>query len=489
MAIQVYNTLTRRKEALETIEPGKVRMYICGPTVYDKAHVGHAMSAIVFDVVRRYLEYRGYQVTHVMNFTDVDDKIIKRSQQTNDDPFELANRYIGEFKRHIAELRILPPTVYPQVSQTMPEIIEMVQTLQEGRYAYEKNGDVYFRVRQDHDYGKLSRRMLDEVLSGTRVDVDNTKEDVNDFALWKAQKPGEPAWDSPWGPGRPGWHIECSAMALKHLGEEIDIHGGGNDLVFPHHENEIAQSECYSGKPFARYWMHNGMLQLSGEKMSKSLGNLVTIDDFLAKHEPDVLRLLILGSHYRKPLAFNDAVIEDNERALARLRGALRPASGKTDQAADVDALNAALAQARTGFEDSMDDDFNTAGALGSVFELVTAINRARDAGIGGDLFVSAQAALRELTGVLGLQLEPGTAQGAEAAPFIDLLLELRTKLRAAKQYALADEVRVRLTELGVIVEDTREGSSWRLEIVSSVGSVDSQIVQQCTLSLPTLTL
>ena len=220
MAIQVYNTLTRRKEPLETIEPGKVRMYICGPTVYDKAHVGHAMSAIVFDVVRRYLEYRGYQVTHVMNFTDVDDKIIKRSQQTSDDPFELANRYIGEFKRHIAELYILPPTVYPQVSQTMPEIIEMVQTLQESRYAYEKNGDVYFRVRQDDDYGKLSRRKLDEGLSGTRVDVDETKEDVNDFALWKAQKPGEPAWDSPWGPGRPGWHIECSAMALKHLGED-----------------------------------------------------------------------------------------------------------------------------------------------------------------------------------------------------------------------------------------------------------------------------
>ena len=252
-------------------------------------------------------------------------------------------------------------------------------------------------------------------------------------------------------------------MALKHLGEEIDIHGGGNDLVFPHHENEIAQSECYSGKPFARYWMHNGMLQLSGEKMSKSLGNLVTIDDFLASHEPDVLRLLILGSQYRKPLAFNDAVIEDNERALARLRGALRPATGTTNQAADVDALNAAMAQARAGFEESMDDDFNTAGALGPIFELVTAINRARDAGVGSDRFGAAQATLRELTAVLGLQLEPGTTQGTEAAPFIDLLLELRTKLRAVKQYALADEVRIRLTELGVIVEDTREGSSWRI--------------------------
>jgi cysteinyl-tRNA synthetase len=345
----------------------------------------------------------------------------------------------------------------------MPEIIEMVQTLQEGRYAYEKAGDVYFRVRQDHDYGKLSRRKLDEAVSGTRVDADETKEDINDFALWKAQKPGEPAWDSPWGPGRPGWHIECSAMALKHLGEEIDIHGGGNDLIFPHHENEIAQSESYSGKPFARYWMHNGMLQLSGEKMSKSLGNLVTIDDFLASHEANVLRLLVLGSHYRKPLAFNDMVIEDNERALARLRGALRPGAGQVDQGAEVDALTRAMEQARTAFVESMDDDFNTAGALASMFELVTAINRGRDAGLGEAALQKAQALLRELSSVLGLQLEAGTIQHAEAAPFIDLLLDLRAKLRVAKQYALADEVRIRLTELGVIVEDTRQGTTWRM--------------------------
>jgi cysteinyl-tRNA synthetase len=462
MAIQVYNTLTRRKEPFETIEPGKVRMYVCGPTVYDKAHVGHAMSAIVFDIVRRYLEYRGYEVAHVMNFTDVDDKIIKRSQQAGEDPFALANRYIAEFKGHIGELHIQPPTVFPQVSQTMPEIVEMIQTLQEGHYAYAKDGDVYFRVRQDDDYGKLSRRKLDDMLSGTRVDVDETKEDVNDFALWKAQKPGEPAWNSPWGPGRPGWHIECSAMALKHLGAEIDIHGGGNDLIFPHHENEIAQSESYSGKSFARYWMHNGMLQLSGEKMSKSLGNLVTIDDFLADHEADVLRLLILGSHYRKPLAFNDTVIEDTERALARLRSALRPATGRADQGVDAETLDVAVSQARAGFVEAMDDDFNTAGALASIFELVTAVNRARDAGLGGNPFEAAQAALRDLCAVLGLRLVGEMPQGAEAAPFIDLLLELRTKLRAAKQYALADEVRIRLAEIGVIVEDTREGSTWR---------------------------
>ncbi len=464
MALQVYNTLTRRKEPFETIEPGKVRMYVCGPTVYDKAHVGHAMSAIVFDVVRRYLQYRGYEVIHVMNFTDVDDKIIKRAQETGDNPFAISQRYVDEFHRHIAELRVLPATVYPRVSDTIPEIVEMVQTLQESRYAYPTDGDVYFRVRQDEDYGKLSRRKLDDVLAGTRVEVGESKEDPNDFALWKGQKPGEPAWDSPWGPGRPGWHIECSAMALKHLGEQIDIHGGGNDLIFPHHENEIAQTECFTGKSFARYWMHNGMLQLSGEKMSKSLGNLVTVDEFLADHEADVLRLLIVSSHYRKPLAFNATVIEDNERALARLRSALRPAAGRPDSGPETETLAAAVAQARAGFVESMDDDFNTAGALGYLFELVTAINRARDAGVGGQPFTAAQDTLAELAGVLGLQLATAGEQSVQAAPFIDLLLELRTKLRAAKQYALADEVRNRLTDLGVIVEDTREGSIWRME-------------------------
>ena len=463
MAIQVYNTLTRRKEPFETVEPGKVRMYVCGPTVYDKAHIGHAMSAIVFDVVRRYLEYKGYQVDHVMNFTDVDDKIIRRSIEAGDDPFAIANRYIGEFKRHIAELGILPATNYPQVSETIDEIVEMVQGLQESRYAYTMDGDVYFRVRHDDDYGKLSRRKLDEAMAGTRVESDETKEDVNDFALWKSQKPGEPAWPSPWGPGRPGWHIECSAMALKHLGEEIDIHGGGNDLVFPHHENEIAQTESYTGRPFARFWMHNGMLQLKGEKMSKSLGNLVTIDDFLAQHEASVLRLLILSSHYRKPLAYNDTVVEDNARALARLRGALRPAVGAITSGGAVDSLLEAAEQTRRGFEEAMDDDFNTAGALGCLFELVTEINRARDAGVAAEPLAAAQDVLAELAGILGLQLS-SEATGAEAAPFIDLLLEMRSKLRAAKQFALADEIRNRLTDLGVMVEDTREGSTWRIQ-------------------------
>ncbi len=465
MSLQVYNTLTRRKEPFETIEPGVVRMYVCGPTVYDKAHVGHAMSAIVFDMVRRYLIYKGYEVRHVMNFTDVDDKVIIRSQESGEDPFAIANRYIDEFKRHVDELNILPASEYPKVSDTIEPIINMVQNLQETRYAYESDGDVYFRVRQDDDYGKLSRRKLDDVLSGTRVEAESGKEDINDFAMWKSQKPGEPAWDSPWGPGRPGWHIECSAMSLVHLGEQIDIHGGGNDLVFPHHENEIAQTESYTGKSFARYWMHNGMLQLSGEKMSKSLGrsSVVTVDEFLAEHEADVLRLLILSSHYRKPLAFNPTVIADNERALARLRGGLRPAAGELAAGPEAEALAMATERAGNGFVEAMDDDFNTAGALGHLFELVTAINRARDAGVGGAVFAAAQATLSEFTDVLGLQLAVETG-GAEAAPFIDLLVELRSKLRAAKQWALADELRDRLTGLGVVVEDSREGSTWRMK-------------------------
>ncbi len=284
MSLVVYNTLTREKEPFETLEAGKVRMYVCGPTVYSDAHVGHAMSSIVFDFIRRYLERKGYTVRHVMNFTDVDDKIIARAASQGEDPAALAQRYTEQYKEQLDGLNVRRPTVFPRVSQTIAEIIRMVADLVETDHAYvTPSGDVYFRVGSDPDYGKLSRRRLDEAVSGTRVTASEEKEDEGDFALWKAAKPGEPSWDSPWGEGRPGWHIECSAMNLAFLGEQIDIHGGGNDLIFPHHENEIAQTESYTGKPFARYWMHNGMLQLKGEKMSKSLGNLVTIDEFLSQ--------------------------------------------------------------------------------------------------------------------------------------------------------------------------------------------------------------
>ncbi|MCX7671203.1 MAG: cysteine--tRNA ligase, partial [Anaerolineae bacterium] len=378
-------------------------MYVCGPPVYDEAHVGHAMSSIVFDFIRRYLEYKGYQVIHVMNFTDVDDKIINRARQTGEDPAAIARRYAEKYQAQLKQLNVLEPTALPRVSETIPEIIKMVEGLIAKGHAYvTPGGDVYFSVRTYPEYGKLSRRRREEAVAGTRVSIREEKEDEDDFALWKAARPGEPSWDSPWGPGRPGWHIECSAMNLLHLGEQIDIHGGGNDLVFPHHENEIAQTESYTGKPFARYWLHNGMLQLKGEKMSKSLGNLITIEEFLARHNADVLRLVIAGSSYRKPLAFNDDVIADAERGLERLRTALRPPTGHLTEGPAVTALANQVAAARADFEAAMDNDFNTAGALAALFELVRAINTARDAGVGGQPFADAQAAFRELCNVLG---------------------------------------------------------------------------------------
>lgn len=460
MAIEVYNTLTRRKEPFETLEPGIVKMYVCGPTVYDTAHIGHAMSAIVFDTIRRYLEYRGYTVRHVQNFTDVDDKIINRANAEHRDPIELADFYIDEFHRHIDELNIQPATAYPRATRTMPSIVELIGTLIDRNMAYEANGDVYFRVRSDTDYGKLSGRKVDDMRAGARIAADERKEDPLDFALWKAAKPGEPAWPSPWSDGRPGWHIECSAMNLTELGPQIDIHGGGNDLIFPHHENEIAQSESATGDRFARYWIHNGMLQLRGEKMSKSLGNLVTIDAFLAEHHPDVLRLLVLSSSYRAPLTYDDDVVADMERKLQRLRTALRPARG--DQTDAYPSLDQAVQETRSGFEAAMDDDFNTAGALGILFDLVRAINAARDNGIAGTSLEGAQATFRELANILGLTFAESTAATGEAGPFIDLLLKTRTNLRSAKQYALADQIRQDLAALGVVLEDAPTGTTWR---------------------------
>ena len=468
MALRLYNTLTRTEEEFVTVEPGKVSMYVCGPTVYSDAHVGHAMAAVVFDMVRRYLIYRGYDVRYATNFTDVDDKIIRRANQTGQDPIELANHYAEEYLRHLTDLNVLPADIYPRVSSEMGEIIKFIQDLGEAGYAYEIDGDVYFRVTKDDDYGKLSHRTLNEALSGTRIGEDERKENVADFALWKSAKPEEPSWDSPWGPGRPGWHIECSAMCLHHLGETIDIHGGGNDLIFPHHENEIAQSESLTGKSLARYWMHNGMLQLAGEKMSKSLGNLITIDDFLARHSPDALRMLIFAGHYRKPVVFNDDTLAGAERNLARIRGGLRPAVGNKSTGAEADTLREAAENARANFQTAMDDDFNTATVIATIFELVRAINTARDAGVAGPFYEAAQRTLREITGVLGLSLSgtPAETQNSNVAakPFIELLIKVRGDLRTAKQWALADQVRDSLMELGVMMEDGPEGTTWRYQ-------------------------
>jgi cysteinyl-tRNA synthetase len=462
--LRIYNTLTRKKEDFDTIEPNCVRMYVCGVTVYSDAHVGHAMSALVFDVVRRYLMYRGYDVKFVMNFTDVDDKIIARANSTGDDPHRLAQRYIDNYDKNLEDLNVLPATSNPRATQTMDKIIQMIQGLIKKEYAYPPgNGDVYFRVTKLEEYGKLSGRRLEDMQAGARIEVGEKKEHPMDFALWKAAKPGEPSWNSPWGKGRPGWHIECSAMNLAELGEQIDIHGGGNDLIFPHHENEIAQTEAFTGKSFARYWMHNGMLQLSGEKMSKSTGNLITIDDFLTKHDADTMRMLVLTSSYRAPLAFTDEAIDSAEKSLDRLRSGLRPApvSARGLPSGTAAELTAQAASSQGAFETAMDDDFNTAGALAALYELVKAINTARDSGATNEQLTPAQTALRTLAGVLGLRLQEKKRSG-DADKFINALLEVRTEARRQKLWAFSDMIRDRLKDLGVTIEDSKEGTTWR---------------------------
>lgn len=463
MTLKIYNSLTRRKETFEPLEEGKVRMYVCGVTVYDSAHIGHAMSSLVFDTIRRYLEHRGYQVKYLQNFTDIDDKIIARAQALGVSPHELADKHARDFLQEMHALNVKEANLYPRATAEIPTIIRMVDRLIEKGFAYPSDGNVYFRVQKYRDYGKLSNRTLEGAQPGEAMDG---KEHPMDFALWKAAKPGEPSWPSPWGEGRPGWHIECSAMNLHHLGEQIDIHGGGMDLLFPHHENEIAQTEAYTGKPFAKYWVHNGLLKLGEEKMSKSLGNLITIEEFLQQYDPQSLRLFVLLSGYRRPVTFTDESIGAAERGLDRLRSALRPAKASSAEA-DSQAVEALLSQVektRQGFYEAMDDDFSTPQALAHIFELVKAINTARDAGVAGEPFEEAQQTLLTLTGVLGFDLESGATAGqAEAQPFIELLINVRSELRAAKQWRLADKIRDDLAELGVILEDTPTGTEWRM--------------------------
>lgn len=499
MTLRIYNTLTRKTEDLQPLEAGKVSMYVCGPTVYGGAHVGHGMSSLVFDIVRRYLAYRGYEVRHAMNYTDVDDKIIQRANQEGKVPFELAERYIKEYDAQLKALNVLPATVYPRATAEIPYIIDMVARLLENDAAYVVDGDVYFRVDKDEDYGKLSGRKLEDMHAGARIEVDERKEHPMDFAMWKAAKPGEPSWDSPWGPGRPGWHIECSAMVFHHLGQQIDIHGGGNDLIFPHHENEIAQSESLTGKTFARYWMHNGLMQFSGEKMSRSVGNLISLKTFLENHEPDVLRMMVLNSSYRRPLTYGDEIVDGAARGLDRLRSGLRPAQPGAAGAAkeEIAALNHLAEDTQTGLIEAMDDDFNSAAAMALLFELVRQINQTREDGATDEQIHTAQKILNELGEVLGLRLkrqeietspEPffkilsdlrkeldaqkidgielptsGTAD-VNTAQLIDSLLGVRVVLRDRKLWKLSDQLRDSLAKLGVLVEDSGGGSSWRWE-------------------------
>ena len=466
MALQIYNTLSRTVEDFEPLEAGKVRMYVCGPTVYADAHIGHAMSAIVFDMIRRYLQYRDYEVTYVTNFTDVDDKIIDRAHETGQDPFSLAEHYTQKYLEHLRDLNVQVADEYTRVTDEIPNIISDIQELGETGHAYEVNGSVYFRVQSDEDYGKLSQRKLEDARTGTRLEGDDIKEDAADFALWKRAKEGEPSWESPWGPGRPGWHIECTSMCRHHLGASIDIHGGGNDLIFPHHENEIAQSESLTGEPFATYWVHNGMMQLAGTKMSKSLGNLVSIQEFLDSHGADELRMVVFQGHYRKPVQFSNEIVGGAQRGLDRMRQALQssPGSQVTGEAAET--LRQATEEARISFRRYMDNDFNTSAAIAAVFDLVRAINTARTRDVAGLFFDTAQDTVRELMGVLGFVLSAPAQDMGEAADLstqlVELLIDTRAGLRASRQWELADQLRERLQELGITLEDSPQGTTWQ---------------------------
>ncbi|MFP6566889.1 MAG: cysteine--tRNA ligase [Dehalococcoidia bacterium] len=451
--MKIHNTLSGKTEDFEALD-GKVNMYVCGITPYSASHIGHAMMSVIFDVVRRYLEFKGYDVCHIQNFTDIDDKMILAANSTGIDVADLAESNITDYLAEMDALNVARAHEYPRATAEIGKITEIIAKLIEKGYAYPVSGDVYFRVNRDEDYGKLSHRDLDGLIAGARVEVDERKEDAMDFALWKSQKPGEPAWDSPWGMGRPGWHIECSAMAIKYLGSSIDIHGGGRDLIFPHHENEIAQSESFTDEvPFSRFWMHNGMLRLGDDKMSKSIGNIVTVGEALSSYSPDALRLFFLSSHYRAPLLYTEANVAGQERALERLKNAVRPASAAS-VGSTID-----VSPAKAQFVEAMDDDFNTPRALAAMFELAREINRGKDE--GADV-LGAQDTLRELSGVLGISLDE-TAETSDAGPFVQMLVNVRTELRAARQFDIADSIRDRLSELGVTIEDTPEGTEWRI--------------------------
>ncbi len=429
-------------------------MYVCGITPQSEAHIGHAMSYINFDVIRRYLKFRGYKVKSVQNFTDIDDKIINKAAALGVSISELAEKNMAEFMLDMDALNINRMDMYPRATQEIPKIIEMIQGLVEKGLAYPAEGSVYFRVTKLDDYGKLAHRTLDQMLAGARIEPGDEKENPMDFVVWKAAKPGEPSWDSPWGTGRPGWHIECSAMALKYLGETLDIHGGGQDLIFPHHENEIAQSESFTGtKPFVKYWMHNGLLRLGEEKMSKSLGNIISVKQALSKYSSDAIRIFVLGSHYRNPLTFTPDALEAAGKGADRLRQSLE-SSTSGGKSGGFDPVSY-----RQKFIEAMDDDFNTPQALAVLFDMTREFNRLRDEGY--DIY-SGQELLKELGGVLGLTLKTAERSLRDAEPFIQLLLDTRKDLRQAKQYQLADNIRKQLETMGVIIEDTANGAVWK---------------------------
>lgn len=492
MALRVYNTLSQTKEPFQTVVPGKVGMYVCGPTVYSESHVGHMVGPVIFDTIKRYLVYLGFDVTWVVNITDVDDKLIVQSQKEGTTVKELAERVTADYLNCLRALGVDGIDQMPRATAHIDDIIEMTQGLIDKGFAYASSGDVYFDVTRAPDYGKLSHRDPEELQAGARIEPTSIKRHPGDFALWKGSKPGEPSWESPWGPGRPGWHIECSAMSTKILGPHFDIHGGGLDLVFPHHENEVVQSESYTGQTFATYWMHNGLLTKDGKKISKSdPGTIVLMKDLLKAHDSDTLRALLLTSHYRRPIDYGPSRLDELSRGLQtfakgferfeRLTGTrfydlIAPTRRK-----DMDTGNSAflgdVAAHRQRFLDAMDDDFNTGGAIGELYELVHALNRFAN-GLtpesSGELaeYRAGMIILKELTQILGLFREapakPAADQDRLTAPLLDLLVQLRTQVRKEKNFQLADEIRKKLAALGVVLEDRPDGTGWRIESPSN---------------------
>ncbi|MBS4216586.1 cysteine--tRNA ligase [Neobacillus rhizophilus] len=463
MAIQLYNTLTRKKENFVPLEEGKVKMYVCGPTVYNYIHIGNARPAIVFDTVRRYLEYRGYDVKYVSNFTDVDDKLIRAANQLGEDVPTIANRFIEAYFEDVLALGCKKADVHPRVMENMDIIIDFISQLIKKGYAYESEGDVYYRTRHFEEYGKLSHQPIDELQAGARIEVGEKKEDNLDFALWKAAKEGEIFWESPWGPGRPGWHIECSAMAKKYLGETIDIHAGGQDLTFPHHENEIAQSEALSGKTFSRYWMHNGYINIDNEKMSKSLGNFVLVHDIIKQINPQVLRFFMLSVHYRNPINYSQELLESTTAALERLTTSYQNLKHRREKSANLTENNQEwldkISRHRDEFIEAMDDDFNTAKAISVLFELSKLANYyLMEKNTAVEVIDAFTAQFEELFAVLGLTFEQEELLDEE----IDALIEQRIQARKDRNFQLADQIRDQLKEMNIILEDTPQGTRWK---------------------------
>ena len=465
--MKVYNTLTRQKEELVPITPGEVKMYACGPTVYNYIHIGNARPLCIFDILRRYLEYRGYKVKFVQNFTDIDDKIIKRANEEGVKFSEVSEKYIDEFWKDAKGLNVRQANVHPKATENIDNIINIISTLIDKGYAYEAQGDVYFSPKNFDGYGKLSHQPLEELEAGARIMVGEVKREPMDFAVWKAAKPGEPSWDSPWGKGRPGWHIECSAMVCRYLGETIDIHCGGQDLIFPHHENEIAQSECFTGKPFANYWMHNGYINVDNVKMSKSLGNFFTVRDVAEKYGYEPIRYLLISSQYRSPINYSAEIIEQCSAALNRLYTCRDSIDFELKNAADAahdgdDAVIEGFSKYREQFIAAMDDDLNTADAIAAIFELVRDINtNVVGKGSSKKLCEAAAGIFDELTDVLGLVYNRKTE---ELDDDIEKLIEARTQARKDKNWAEADRIRDELKARGIVLEDTAQGVKWHRE-------------------------